>query len=103
MYCIIETGGKQAKVTMNQKLRIPRLKAEVGSQVELGKVLMSSDGKDIKIGNPVLKEARVDAKVLAHSKEKKILVFKMKRRKNYRRKNGHRQPYTEVQITGIQV
>ncbi|MEM9191175.1 MAG: 50S ribosomal protein L21 [Myxococcota bacterium] len=100
MYAVIKTGGKQYRVNEGDKLRIEKLGGEVGSPVEFDEVLMLG-GDKVAIGKPTVAGAKVTAKILAQDKGKKIIVFKMKRRKNYRRKYGHRQPYTEVEITGI--
>ena len=100
MYAVVKTGGKQYKVALGDKLRVEKLTAEAGDSVALGKTLMIANGEDISIGAPVLDTA-VTATVIGHGRDKKIRVFKMKRRKNYRRTQGHRQSFTEVEITGI--
>lgn len=100
MYAVIETGGKQYKVAVGDKLKVEKLIADEGTSVELDRVLMVADGENITVGSPVLGTA-VSATVLAHGRGDKIRVFKMKRRKNYRRTQGHRQAYTEIEITGI--
>lgn len=101
MYAIIDVGGKQIRVEPNVHVRIPRLDLEVGSQVTFDRVyLLRSDG-DIRIGEPLVEGASVVGKVVAHGRGEKIVVYKYKRRKYYRRKRGHRQPYTEVVITEI--
>ncbi len=100
VYAIIETGGKQLKVTEGQEVYIEKLDAEAGDTVTFDKVLMIG-GDDVKIGTPYVEGATVTAKVEKHGRQKKIIVFKMKRRKNYRRKQGHRQPYTKVVIEKI--
>ena len=97
MKAIIETGGKQYYVTDNSVIYIEKLDKEAGSKVTFDKVLMV-DGK---IGTPYVKGIKVEGKVISHGKGKKIIVFKMKAKKNYRRKQGHRQPYTKVEITSI--
>ena len=101
MYAIVDIAGQQFKVTKAQKLKVHRLEAEEGKHVELGKVLMVSDGKTITVGTPVVDGFRVAAKVLGHSKGDKVLVFKKKRRKGYQKLNGHRQYITELWIEGI--
>ena len=101
MYAVIKTGGKQYRVSEGDRLRVEKLPVEVGATVELTEVLMLG-GETVAIGKPTIKGAKVTAEVVAQDRAKKIIVFKMKRRKNYRRKNGHRQPYTELKITGIQ-
>ena len=101
MYAIIVTGGKQYKVSEGDTLFIEKLEAEEGSVVTFDQVLMVGEGEDVKVGVPTVEGAAVEAKVVKNGKAKKIYVFKMKRKKNYRRKKGHRQPYTKVEITKI--
>ena len=101
MYAVIETGGKQYKVSEGDTLFIEKLEAEEGSSVTFDKVLMAGEGDDVKVGAPALDGATVEAKVVKNGKAKKIYVFKMKRKKNERTKKGHRQPYTKVEITKI--
>jgi large subunit ribosomal protein L21 len=101
MYAVIKTGGKQYRVSAGDTLRIEKLPGDVGATLEFGEVLMVG-GEKVAVGAPLLKGAKVTAQILEQDKAKKIVVFKMRRRKNYRRKNGHRQPYTAVKITGIQ-
>ena len=100
MYAIIETGGKQYKVEKGNKIRVEKLDAEAGSEVSFDAKLTAS-GKTIKVGKPFVKGIKVTAKVLEHNKAKKIVVFKYKPKKNYRRKQGHRQPYSVIEILGI--
>lgn len=100
MYAIIETGGKQIKVEEGQAIYVEKLDAEVGEQVTFDKVLMVG-GEELKIGTPHVEGATVVGKVEKHGRGKKIIVFKMKPKKNYRRKQGHRQPYTKVVIEKI--
>ena len=100
MYAIIETGGKQLKVEEGQTLIVEKLNAEAGETVTFDKVLFVS-GDDVKVGTPYVEGASVTAKVVEHGRGKKIVVFKFKRRKNYRRKQGHRQPYTKVTVEKI--
>lgn len=100
MYAVVKTGGKQYKVAIGDKLRVEKLVAEEGASINLGDVLMVADGDNITVGSPVL-DTSVTATVVGHGRDKKIKVFKMKRRKNYRRTQGHRQSFTEVEITGI--
>ena len=103
MYAVIKTGGKQYKVAQGDKLRIEKLPANVGDTVTFDEVLLvgSVGGDALKIGAPLVAGAKVEAKVIAQDRAKKIIVFKFRRRKNYRRKNGHRQPFTALEITGI--
>lgn len=102
MYAIIETSGKQYKVSQGDMIKIEKLKGKVGEKIELKDVLMVCDGNDINIGNPKLKGAKVTGEISGQGKANKIIVFKHKRRKNYRRKQGHRQEFTNIKITGIQ-
>lgn len=101
MYAIIETGGKQYRVQEGEVLFVEKLTAEEGEAVVFDKVLAVSSEDDFTVGSPVVKGASVNAKVLGHGKDKKIIVFKYKPKKGYRRKQGHRQPYTRVQIEKI--
>ncbi len=101
-YAVIKTGGKQYRVAAGDKLRIEKLAGAVGDTVTFGEVLLvGADGAPIQIGRPLLAGAAVEAKITAQDREKKIIIFKFRRRKNYRRKTGHRQPFTAVLITGI--
>jgi len=99
-YAIIKTGGKQYRVSEGDTIRVEKIQGEVGSSVELDEVLMLG-GDDVSVGTPLVSGAKVTAEIVAQDRAKKIIVFKMKRRKNYRRKQGHRQPYTELRITGV--
>lgn len=101
MYAIIVTGGKQYKVSEGDTLFVEKLNAEEGSAVTFDQVLMTGDGENVKVGAPIVDGATVEAKVLKNGKAKKIYVFKMKRKKNERKKKGHRQPFTKVEITKI--
>ncbi len=98
MYAIVETGGMQFKVFTDHIIRVPKLEMDEGKKIDLEKVLLLQDGEKILIGSPEVKGAKVIAEVLSHGKAEKIIVFKMKKRKNYRRKTGHRQAYTELLI-----
>ena len=100
-YAIIRTGGKQFRAEPGKTLRIPSLLGEAGTAVEFNDVLLGSDGKQVQVGVPTLSGAKVTAEIVKHGLEDKIIVFKFKRRKNYSRKQGHRQGYTSVKITGI--
>ena len=95
--------GKQFRAEKGQTIRLPLMHAEAGSKVTFDEVLLSSDGQTIKAGSPLVAGAKVEAEVVGQGKEPKIYVFKFKRRKNYRRKTGHRQRYTEVRITDVTV
>jgi large subunit ribosomal protein L21 len=101
MYAVIKTGGKQYKVTTGGKLKVETLPVEVGGEVNITDVLMVADGEDIKVGAPMVAGASVKATVLAHGRGEKVMIFKMRRRKHYRKTQGHRQNYTEIRIDGI--
>ena len=101
MYAVIKTGGKQYRVCAGEKLKIEKLVAEIGSEIILDQVLMVGDGDDVKMGAPMLRGATVKATVLTQARGDKIKIFKMRRRKHYRKSQGHRQNYTEMQIGGI--
>jgi len=101
MYAIVETGGMQFKVFPNHIIRVPKLEVEEGKKIDLEGVLLLQNGEKTFIGSPKVKGAKVIAEVLSHGKEDKVVVFKMKRRKNYRRKRGHRQIYTELRIKEV--
>ncbi len=101
MYAVVDTGGKQYKVREGDIVFVDKLAAEEGSVVTFDRVLAVSREEDMVFGNPVVQGANVTAKVIGHGKDKKIIVFKFKAKKNYRRKQGHRQPYTKVQIDRI--
>ena len=101
MYAIIESCGKQYKVAQGDVVFFEKLDTEVGKKVTFDNVVLVSDGEKIEIGNPYVKGFKVEGKVVAHGKGKKIIVYKYKAKKNYRRTQGHRQPYTKVEITAI--
>ena len=101
MYAIIRTGGKQFRAEPGKTLRIPSLDIEPGESVTFEEVLLGGNDGDIKVGAPLVGGAAVTADVVKHGKGEKIIVFKFKRRKNYRRKQGHRQKYTEVRVREI--
>lgn len=103
MYAVVATGGKQYKVREGEILRIEKIPGEIGADVSFDKILMFSDGENVKIGQPVLDDVAVNGRIVSQGKAKKIIVFKYKRRKRYRRKQGHRQQFTAVQIDNIQV
>lgn len=100
-YAIIRTGGKQFRVEPGQSIRVPTLPGDAGSKVEFNEVLLGNTGSAVKVGVPSLKGASVTGEIVKHGKDDKIVVFKFKRRKNYARKAGHRQPFTEVRIGSI--
>ena len=101
MYAIVEMAGQQFKVAKDQKVYVHRLQTEEGKKVTFDKVLLLDDGKNVTIGAPVIDGAAVEAKVVKHLKGDKVIVFKKKRRKGYRKKNGHRQYLTEIVVEGI--
>ncbi len=101
MYAVFRTGGKQFRAEPGRRLRIPSLPAEEGSPVVFEEVLLASDGEEVRVGAPLVEGARITAQVIRHGRAPKIIVFKRKRRKNYRRKRGHRQGFTEVVIQGV--
>lgn len=101
MYAVIKTGGKQYRVAQGDRLRVEKLAGNVGDTVTLGDVLLVGSGDGVKVGAPLVAGAKVDAKIVAQDRGKKIIIFKFRRRKNYRRKTGHRQPFTALEITGI--
>jgi large subunit ribosomal protein L21 len=101
MYAIVATGGKQYRVKEGEKLRVEKLSAEVGDTLELDKVLMVGEGEDVKIGAPYLEGAKVTATVAANGRGDKVKIVKFRRRKHHRKQMGHRQAFTEIEITGI--
>ena len=101
MYAVFRTGGKQFRAEPGARLRVPRLQAEPGETVTFDEVLVAGADDDVQVGAPAVEGASVQAEVLRHGRGKKIIVFKRKRRKGYRRKQGHRQDFTEVQIGEI--
>ncbi len=102
MYAVIETGGKQYRVSEGDVVRVEKLEAEVGSDILFENVLLVGEGEAVKVGTPKVHGATVTGRVIEQDRAKKIIVFKMKRRKNYRRKQGHRQDYTGVRIDKIE-
>ena len=103
MYAVIRTGGKQYRVATNQVIEVEKLDAEAGSTVELAEVLMVGDGDGATVGSPLVAGASVTATVLEQGKGPKLIVFKKRRRKNFRRKTGHRQKLTVLRVTDIKV
>ena len=101
MYAIVDIAGQQFKVEKDQKLYVHRLKAEEGSKVEFDNVLLTDDGKKVNVGTPNIKGAKVTAKVLSHLKDDTVIVFKKKRRKGYKVRNGHRQFLSQIVIESI--
>jgi large subunit ribosomal protein L21 len=103
MYAVIRSGGKQYKVAPGQTIRLEKVTGNVGSKVELGNVLLVENDGNIQVGSPLVANAKIQATVVEHDRAKKILVFKKKRKKQYRRTQGHRQDYTSVRIDSITV
>src|SRR4051812_28916526 len=101
-YAVIRTGGKQYRVAPGEIIRVEKVIGDAGAEVEFAEVLMTSTDAGIRIGQPVVPGARVTAQVVQQGKGKKILIFKKKRRKNYRRRQGHRQMFTDVRVIGIE-
>ena len=101
MYAVIKTGGKQYRVAAGEKLKVEQLPADVGAEIVLDQVLLVADGDDLKMGRPLVSGASVQAKVLAQGRHDKVRIFKLRRRKHYQKHQGHRQNYTEIEITGI--
>ena len=101
MYAVIQTGGKQYRVSEGDVLRVEKIGAEEGAEMELDKVLMVADGDNVKVGAPYVEGGKVSATVKSHGRGKKVKIVKFRRRKQYLKRQGHRQSYTELQITGI--
>ncbi|HSI44400.1 MAG TPA: 50S ribosomal protein L21 [Methylotenera sp.] len=101
MYAVIKTGGKQYRVVAGEKLKVEKLAADVGATVTLDQILMVSDGATTTIGSPIIAGATVSATVVSHGRGDKVMIFKFRRRKHYRKTQGHRQSYTEIQIGDI--
>ncbi|PSJ16826.1 50S ribosomal protein L21 [Nitrosomonas supralitoralis] len=101
MYAVIKTGGKQYKIQVGEKLKVEQLKVENGSELIIDQVLMVADGDKVSVGTPLVNGAKVSATVLGQGRHDKIRIFKMRRRKHYQKHQGHRQNYTEIEITGI--
>ena len=103
MYAIFRTAGKQFRAEPGRVVRIPSVAAELGAKLTFGEVLLGNTGKVIKAGTPLVLGGKVTAEVVRHGKDRKIVVFKKKRRKGYRRKQGHRQGFTEIKIDSVQL
>jgi large subunit ribosomal protein L21 len=101
MYAVIESGGKQHRVKAGDVIKLEKLAGEPGATIEFDKILLQSDGKEVKIGTPYIEGAKVSGEVVKHDRHKKINILKFKRRKNYMKQQGHRQDYTEVKITKV--
>jgi large subunit ribosomal protein L21 len=101
MYAVIKTGGKQYRVASGEKIKVEQIAADVGQEIVIDQVLAVGNGTDIKIGAPLVSGATVKATVVAHGKHDKVHIFKMRRRKHYQKRQGHRQQFTELQIVAI--
>jgi len=101
MFAVVDIAGQQFKVAENETHYVPRMDGEVDSSVTFDSVLLFNDGKETKVGAPTIEGLKVEAKVLEHVKDDKVIVFKKKRRKSYKKKNGHRQQLTKIEITKI--
>jgi large subunit ribosomal protein L21 len=101
MYAVIKTGGKQYRVEAGEKLKVEQIAADIGAEIKLEEVLLLADGDNVTMGAPLVSGAAVTAKVVSHGRGDKIRIFKMRRRKHYRKNQGHRQNYTEIEIVGI--
>lgn len=101
MYAVIRTGNKQHSVEAGARIRIEKLPGDVGGTLEFSDVLLVDNGETVKIGKPLVSGAKVTAKILRQDKAARVVIFKKRRRKGFHKKRGHRQPFTEVEITGI--
>lgn len=101
MYAVIKTGGKQYKVVAGKKYKVEQIPADIGSEITLDQVLAVGEGESIRFGAPLVDGAKVQATVVAQGRHDKVKIFKMRRRKNYQKRQGHRQNYTELQIVSI--
>ncbi len=102
MFAVVDIAGQQVKVSPRERICVPKLSQEVGTSLKLDRVLLVADEKAVRIGNPYVSNASVAANVLRHLKDDKVMVFKKKKRKGYRVRRGHRQQYTEIEITAIE-
>ena len=101
MYAVIKTGGKQYRVAAGEKLKIEQIPAVIGAEIVLDQILLVADGDNLRMGRPLVAGASVQAKVLAQGRHDKVRIFKLRRRKHYQKHQGHRQNYTEIEVTGI--
>ena len=101
MYAVIKTGGKQYRVSAGEKLKVEQIPADIGQEITLDQVLMVGSGSDVKVGAPLVAGARVTAKIVAHGRGEKVRNFKLRRRKHYQKHQGHRQNFTEIEISAI--
>jgi large subunit ribosomal protein L21 len=102
-YAIFKASGEQFRAAEGDTLRVPKIEGEPGSKITFDEILFASDGDSFKTGQPIVKGAKVTAEIVRHGKGEKVVVFKFKRRKNYRRKTGHRQQFTEIKVTGLKL
>jgi large subunit ribosomal protein L21 len=101
MYAVVKTGGKQYRVSAGEKLKVEQIPADIGAEIVLSEVLLLANGEDLTLGTPLISGAAVTAKVVSHGRGEKVHIYKMRRRKHYRKSQGHRQNYTEIEIVGI--
>ena len=101
MYAVIKTGGKQYRVSAGEKLKVEQIPADIGQEIILDQVLMVGSGETVTVGAPLIVGAKVTAKVVAHGRGEKVRIFKMRRRKHYQKRQGHRQNFTEIEISAI--
>ncbi|QDJ36504.1 50S ribosomal protein L21 [Bordetella hinzii] len=101
MYAVVKTGGKQYRVAAGEKLKVEQIPADIGQEITLDQVLSVGEGDQLKVGTPLVASAVVKATVLAHGRHDKVKIFKMRRRKHYQKRQGHRQNYTEIRIEAI--
>jgi len=101
MFAVIKTGGKQYRITNGDQIKVEKLAEEVGSEIVIDQVLAIGEGPDLSVGSPLVAGASVRATIVAHGRHDKVHIFKMRRRKHYRKSQGHRQSYTEIRIVGI--
>ena len=101
MYAVVKTGGKQYRVSAGQKLKVEQIPADVGAEITLDQVLMVGEGESVKVGAPLVAGATVKCTVVSHGRHDKVKIFKMRRRKHYQKRQGHRQNYTELRIDSI--
>jgi len=101
MYAVIRTGGKQYKVAAGERIKVEQIAADIGQEVVIDQVLAVGDGADLRVGHPLVTGASVKATIVAHGKHDKVRIFKMRRRKHYQKRQGHRQAYTELQIGAV--
>lgn len=101
MYAVIKTGGKQYRVAAGEKIKVEQIAADVGQEITIDQVLAVGNGSDLKLGAPLVSGAIVKAKVVSHGKHDKVRIFKMRRRKHYQKHGGHRQAYTEIEISAV--